>query len=61
MNARFGGTYVYTHLAGANFPKAIIKILLNKKIDTALLTTSAGITGIKDIVPVRLKNKGNEF
>lgn len=61
MNARFGGTYAYTHLAGANFPKAIIKMLLNEKIDTALLTTSAGITGIKDIVPVQLKNKGHEF
>lgn len=33
MNARFGGGYPFSHLAGVNFPKAIIKMLKGEELD----------------------------
>jgi len=37
INCRFGGQYPFAHLAGVNFPKAIIKMLMGQKIDKNLL------------------------
>ena len=55
LNCRFGGQYPFSHLAGVNFPKAIVQMLLNKPIKANLLKVSFGTIGIKDLVPVKLK------
>lgn len=55
MNCRFGGQYPFSHLAGVNFPKAIVKMLLNERLDETFLQAKNGTIGIKDIVPVKVK------
>lgn len=55
MNCRFGGQYPFSHLAGVNFPKALLKLLSNEKIDAELLKANPGTIGIKDLIPVKLK------
>jgi carbamoyl-phosphate synthase large subunit len=55
MNCRFGGQYPFSHLAGVNFPKALLKLILNEKIDEQLLKAKPGTIGIKDLVPVKFK------
>ena len=55
LNNRFGGQYPFVHLAGANFPKAVICMLQNKPIDNDLITVNIGTIGVKDLNPVRLK------
>jgi len=47
MNARFGGQYPFSHLAGADFTKVIIDQLKNKKIDYNALKFRE-IKGCKD-------------
>jgi carbamoyl-phosphate synthase large subunit len=54
MNCRFGGQYPFSHLAGVNFPLAIIQMLSGHTPDPKLLKAKPGIIGIKDIVPVKL-------
>lgn len=54
MNCRFGGQYPFSHLAGVNFPKAIVQMLLGDKVEKKLLKAKAGTIGIKDLVPVKL-------
>lgn len=53
MNARFGGQYPFSHLAGANVPKQVIDWYEGKNTDTALLTIEANVLCSKDIIPVR--------
>ena len=55
MNCRFGGQYPFSHLAGVNFPKAIVEMLKNNVVDSTLLTPTYGTKGFKDILPVELK------
>ena len=60
MNARFGGGYPFSHLAGVNLPKAIIKWLRNETVDVdKLLTAQPNVIGQKDIEIVELKQKGD--
>lgn len=54
MNCRFGGQYPFCHLAGADFPKAIIEMLQGKKVLRKHLYARAGVVGVKDINPVIL-------
>lgn len=54
MNCRFGGQYPFSHLAGADFPKAIIQMLLGESVEKKLLKAKAGTIGIKDLLPVKL-------
>lgn len=57
MNCRFGGQYPFSHLAGANFPRAIISMLNEEDIDSELLKTIPRTIGIKDIEPkILMKN-----
>ena len=56
MNCRFGGQYPFSHLAGVNFPKAIVKMLLGQKVENNLLHAQIGTIGIKDLIPVKLKS-----
>ena len=56
MNARFGGGYPFSHLAGVNLPMAIIKWLKNEFVDiNDLLTAKSNVYGQKDINIVRIK------
>ena len=55
MNARFGGLYPFSHIAGANIPKAIIKWLKSEDINPEIYNVRYGIEGFKDINPVILK------
>lgn len=56
MNARFGGGYPFSHLAGVNLPRAIIKWLKNEFVDiNDLLTAKSNVYGQKDIKIVRIK------
>ena len=54
MNNRFGGQYPFSHLAGVDFPKAIIHMLSGKEVDKHLLEFQPNTIGIKDIVPVKV-------
>lgn len=54
MNCRFGGQYPFSHLSGVNFPKAIINMLNNEKIDPEFLLPKFGIIGFKDLIPVKI-------
>lgn len=49
MNARFGGGYPFSHIAGVNLPLAIIKWLNGERVDTSLLTPEVGVEAYKDI------------
>ncbi len=57
MNCRFGGQYPFSHLAGVNFPKAIIRMLSGEKIEKNLVTYKVGTIGIKNLVPTKLSEK----
>lgn len=49
MNARFGGGYPFSHLAGVNLPLALIEWVLGNTVDINLLTPKIGIKGQKDL------------
>lgn len=49
MNARFGGGYPFSHLAGVNLPKAIVDWSIDKRVDKELLCYKQKITAHKDI------------
>jgi len=53
LNARFGGGYPFSHLAGADLPRAIVAWLAGKPIDPAWLTVRYGVEAAKMIVPTR--------
>ncbi|MGN0558012.1 MAG: GNAT family N-acetyltransferase [Acutalibacteraceae bacterium] len=59
MNARFGGGYPFSHMAGVNLPSAIVKWLSGESVDTQLLTERVNIMSHKDISMVRLYLKPN--
>lgn len=54
MNARFGGGYPFSHMAGVNLPKAIVDWLLGRNIDKNILVPQYGIRGQKDIEMVKI-------
>lgn len=56
MNARFGGGYPFSHIAGVNLPGAIVNWLNNKPVEKEMLTPKSGIIMQKDIRLVVLKN-----
>ena len=55
MNARFGGGYPFSHMAGVNLPKAIIKWLKGEVVEKELLMPKIGVMSQKDIKIVQLK------
>lgn len=50
MNARFGGGYPFSHIAGVNLPKAIIKWLKGEVVENSLLTAKIGVVGYKELI-----------
>lgn len=57
MNARFGGGYPFSHVAGINLPLAIVKWLNGKEVDKLLLTEKIGVLAHKDIDMVDISKK----
>lgn len=55
MNARFGGGYPFSYLAGVDLPLAIISWLEGKTVSRKMLTPRVGVIAQKDIVPVIIK------
>jgi len=51
FNARFGGGYPFSHLAGVDFPKSLIQMAKSSEIDRSLLDFKVGIKGMKFIEP----------
>ena len=49
MNARFGGGYPFSHIAGANVPEAIVKWLRGEMVEDCLLEAKIGVKAYKDI------------
>lgn len=56
MNARFGGGYPFSHMAGVNLPKAIISWLENENFDNKILSAKPNILSHKDIGLICLNN-----
>ena len=50
MNARFGGGYPFSHLAGADLPRAYIAWAEGRKADPAWLAVRPQVHGYKDMV-----------
>lgn len=61
MNARFGGGYPFSHLAGVNLPRAIILWCKGEEVLQELLTPRVNILGQKDRRPVRLSGNADEI
>lgn len=57
LNCRFGGQYPFSHLAGVNYPKQIVKWLLGEETDQSLLNAKIDVLSCKDLVPVVLQNE----
>lgn len=57
MNARFGGGYPFSHMAGVNLPLAIVNWLQSLPVEKKLLTERINIMSQKDINLVRLHMK----
>ncbi len=55
MNARFGGGYPFSYVAGCNLPKAIIAWCKGEGVDSSILTVNASTRIYKEIV---LSNEG---
>lgn len=53
FNARFGGGFPFSYLAGADFPSLLIKMVKNEKID--LPNIEIGTKALKSILPVKSK------
>ncbi len=49
MNARFGGGYPFSHMAGCNLPKAIVKWCNDTEIDVELLKAQIGVRTYKEL------------
>lgn len=56
LNARFGGGYPFSHMAGVNLPKAIINWIRGNKIDSNTLKPKIGVLSQKNIELIRLIN-----
>lgn len=53
LNPRFTGDYPFQHLAGADVPAALIAWAKGATPDPAWLRSEPGVTGYKELVPVR--------
>lgn len=57
MNARFGGAYPFSHLAGVNLPKVIVQWLRGEQHDPNLLVAEPNIVSFHDIFPVIIESE----
>ena len=49
MNARFGGGYPFSHIAGVNLPEAIVNWVNGKDVSDESLTAKCGVKAFKEI------------
>ena len=49
MNARFGGGYPFSHVAGCNLPEAIVKWCNGETPDASLFKAKAGVRAFKEL------------
>lgn len=56
LNARFGGGYPFSHIAGVNLPLAIVKWLRGEKVEASLLKERVSVLAHKDIEIVNIDN-----
>lgn len=61
MNARFGGGYPFSHIAGVNLPMAIIKWLRNEEVKKELMCEKIGMIIQKDISMRILNIKEHDY
>lgn len=54
MNARFGGGYPFSHLAGANFPLALVD-MVNGNSPRGITDIQYGVIGLKSLSAIRAK------
>ena len=54
MNARFGGGYPFSHLAGCDLPKAIVLWAKGKNVAPELLQAQIGVKGYKELYLTRV-------
>jgi carbamoyl-phosphate synthase large subunit len=52
VNARFGGGYPFAHLAGADFPRALVMMASGQRPDASCFAHRAGVIGMKSLVPM---------
>lgn len=57
MNARFGGGYPFSHMAGVDLPRAIAAWAEGKKADAEWLRAKSGVMSQKDIRLIRLEGR----
>lgn len=57
MNARFGGQYPFSHLAGADIPKQIVEWLYGLSTNPSYTNIDIGTLGFKNIQPVLLRKE----
>jgi carbamoyl-phosphate synthase large subunit len=50
LNCRFGGGYPFSHVAGADIPRAIVAWLSRQDPDPAWFRVKAGVVSVKDIL-----------
>ncbi|MGG0671157.1 ATP-grasp domain-containing protein [Lederbergia citrisecunda] len=55
LNARFGGGYPFSHIAGVNLPKAIIQWLKGETVEKELLKPQIGVIGFKELTMAACK------
>lgn len=55
MNARFGGGYPFSHIAGVNLPKAIVEWLSGNNVEKSMLTAKLNVLAHKDIIIKEIK------
>lgn len=54
LNARFGGGYPFSHLAGVNLPQALVDWASGRETDARNLHAATGVLGQKDITMIGL-------
>ena len=54
MNARFGGGYPFSHMAGCNLPKAIVEWCSGKEVSSEILQYTTGFRGYKELVITKI-------
>lgn len=50
MNARFGGGYPFSHIAGADLPNAILQWHLGEAVEVEMLCAKSGVRAFKELV-----------
>ena len=56
MNARFGGGYPFSHMAGCNLPKAIVSWAKGEEVSDEMLRAKIGIKGYKELAITKSVN-----